>query len=80
MQQKAKGDASDPTTEHVETDPCPGKRDELPNPKRGAFPTPKAIIESAPRYVPDGSEEVASQLQSQFRQQPAKKEGQKKGQ
>ena len=76
MQRKAKGDASDPTTDHAETDPCPGKRDELPNPKRGAFPTPKAIIESAARYFPEGSEELASPLQKQVRQQLSKKKGQ----
>jgi hypothetical protein len=54
MQQKTEGAASDP--EHVNTEPCPGEGDDLPTPKRGAFPTPKAIIESAPRYIPEGSE------------------------
>jgi hypothetical protein len=54
MQQKTKRAASDP--EHVNTEPCPEKGDDLPTPKRGAFPTPKAIIESAPRYIPEGSE------------------------
>jgi hypothetical protein len=54
IQQKTKGAASDP--EHVNTEPCPEKGDDLPTPKRGAFPTPKAIIESAPRYIPEGSE------------------------
>ena len=54
MQQKTKRAASDP--EHVNTEPCPEKDDKRPTPKRGAFPIPKAIIESAPRYIPESSE------------------------
>jgi hypothetical protein len=54
MQQKTEGTASDP--EYVETVPCPEKGDDLPTPKRGALPTPKAIIESSPPYTPGGSE------------------------
>jgi hypothetical protein len=53
MQQKSKGAASDP--EHVNTEPCPEKGHGVPIPKRGAFPTPKAIIESSPQYTPEGS-------------------------
>jgi hypothetical protein len=29
--------------------------DKPPTPKRGAFPTPKEVIEKAPRYIPDRS-------------------------
>jgi hypothetical protein len=53
MHQKNKVGASDSTTEHVKTEPEKG--DNLPTPKRGAFPTPKEIIESAPRYIPESS-------------------------
>jgi hypothetical protein len=53
MQQKSKGTASDP--EHVHTEPCPQKGHGVPIPKRGAFPTPKAIIESSPQYTPKGN-------------------------
>jgi hypothetical protein len=53
MQQKSKGAGSDP--EHVDTEPCPEKEHGVPIPKRGAFPTPKAIIESSPQYAPQGS-------------------------
>jgi hypothetical protein len=54
MKQETKRTASD--SEHVNPEPCSEKLDDLPTPKRGAFPTPKAIIESAPRYIPEGSE------------------------
>jgi len=29
--------------------------DKPPTPKRGAFPTPKKVIDKAPRYVPERS-------------------------
>jgi hypothetical protein len=29
--------------------------DKPPTPKRGAFPTPKQVLEKAPRYVPEPS-------------------------
>ena len=32
------------------------KPDDLPSPKRGAFPTPKTEIESAKRYIPDSDQ------------------------
>jgi hypothetical protein len=53
MQQKSKGSANDP--EAVKTEPSPEKGHGVPIPKRGAFPTPKAIIESSPQYTPEGS-------------------------
>ena len=53
MQQKSKGSANDP--EHVATEPCPDKGHGVPILKRGAFPAPKAIIESSPQYAPEGS-------------------------
>ena len=54
MQQKSKGSANDP--EHVNTQPCPEKGHGVGIPKRGAFPTPKGIIESSPQYTPEGGE------------------------
>jgi hypothetical protein len=53
MQQKSKGSANDP--EAVKTEPSPEKGRGVPIPKRGALPTPKAIIESSPQYTPEGS-------------------------
>ena len=43
-------------SEHVNTEPCPEKGHGVPIPKRGAFPTPKAIIKSSPQYTPEASE------------------------
>jgi len=54
MQQKINRAANDP--EHVNAEPSPEKGTALPTPKRGAFPTPKDIIESSPRFIPEGGE------------------------
>jgi hypothetical protein len=54
MEEKSKGAASDP--KHINTEQSPENGVSLPTPKRGAFPTPKAIIENSPRYIPGGSE------------------------
>ena len=46
--------AAEPNTKPNST-PTPG---DIPSPKRGAFPTPKAEIESAKPYIPDTPQTV----------------------
>jgi hypothetical protein len=55
MEEKCQKPASRSTDEQQKKNVRPA-RINLPRPKRGAFPTPKAEIESAKPYIPEGDQ------------------------
>ena len=49
--------------------------DKPPTPKRGAFPTPKKVIDKAPRYVPEPSSSTDDERRKQRDSSPDRQQG-----